>query len=153
MVTIASTVRITTMTTAMVISGSGSLNGIAAQLSLPNISTSRLRCRRTPGSAGSRLVLSRRCLVKNALEQLRLYRAIAHWRHGLARLHQRGVAGRVEGRPGAAYLLQPRAEIAVRDGLYGEAHVGKAVAAEIGRNAGIFARPVGEQVQMRCHAA
>src|SRR4030081_567871 len=118
MVTIASTVRITTMTTAMVISGSGSLNGVAAQLRLPNISTSRLLCRRTPGRAGSRLFGTRRCLVENALEQLRLDRAIAHWRHGLARLHQRGVAGRVEGLPNAAYLLQPRAEIALPDRLY-----------------------------------
>src|SRR5258708_5321091 len=141
------------MTTAMLISGRGSLNGIAAQLNRPSIRTSYPQSRRTPGRAGRGIAGPRRRLVDDALEQLRLDRAIAHWRHGLARLHQRGVAGRVERRPSAAYLLQPRAEIAVRDGLYGEPPVGKAVAAEIRRNAGIFDHPGGEKVQIGCHAA
>src|ERR1700693_698255 len=94
-----------TATTAALISGSGSLNGIAAQLSLPNISTSRLQCRWAPGCAGSRVVISRRCLVEDALEQVWFDRAIRRWRHGLAGLCQSGKAGVVKRGSRAAHLL------------------------------------------------
>src|SRR6266852_1417608 len=63
------TASTTIATTAALISGSGSLNGIAAQVSLPNISTARLQCRWALGCAGSRGVGSRRGLVEDALEQ------------------------------------------------------------------------------------
>ena len=53
-------------TAAMLMIGSGSLNGIAAQLSLPSMSTSRVsRRRRSPG--GARLSGTRDCLVDNSL--------------------------------------------------------------------------------------
>ena len=94
-------------TTAMLMSGSGSLNGIAAQLSLPSMSTSCLRggdqAPPTPAFPGPD-----DCLVDDALEQLRLDRAIGRRRHGFARLCQFGVAGIVERRPGAARLRRPR---------------------------------------------
>src|SRR5437016_1506716 len=121
----------TTATTPALISGSGSLNGIAAQVSLPNISTSRLQCRWAPGCAGSRVAVSRRCLVEDALEQVRLDRAISRWRHGLAGLCQGGITGVVKRGPRAAHLLHPGGEVAGRQRLDHEPHVGKAVAAEI----------------------
>src|SRR6266481_4120708 len=100
----------TMTTTAAANSGIGSLNGIAAQLSLPSISASRLRCRRTPGLAGARLFGAQRRLVDDALEELRVDRAIGPRRHGLARLRQIGVAGIVERRPGGARRRHPTVE-------------------------------------------
>src|SRR5215467_10506965 len=129
MVTSASTARITMRTTAMLMRGSGSLNGIASQVSLPSMSTSRLMQRRTRGPADARLSGTRHRPVDDALEQLRLHRAIGCRRHGLARLCQLGVAGIVEGGSGAAHLLDPGVEIAGRHRLDGEPHLGKALAA------------------------
>src|ERR1700730_19151409 len=128
----------TRRTTAMLMIGSGSLNGIAAQLSLPSISTSRLPRRRTPSRAGPRLFGTRERLVDDALEQLRLYRAIGCRRHGLARLCQLRVTGIVEGGAGAAHLRDPGIEVAARDRLGDKPHLGKAVAAEICRKARIL---------------
>src|SRR5947199_1103974 len=138
MVMIPSTARIMRPTTAALIIGSGSLNGIAAQLSLPSISTSGLRSRRTPGRAGGPFG-SRDRLVDDALEELRVDRAIGRRRHGSARLCQFGVAGIVECRPGAACRLDPAVEIAGRHRPDGEPHVGKAGAAEICRDARVLA--------------
>src|SRR5262249_30007525 len=91
----------TIRTTAMLVIGSGSLKGIASQVSLPSMSTSRVTHCRT------------RCrLVEDALEQLRFHRAIGCGRYVLARLCQFGVAGLVEARSGAAHLFEPRIEIA-----------------------------------------
>src|ERR1700757_4730444 len=102
--TSASTARMTMRTTAMLMRGSGSLNGIAAQVSFPNILTSCLKRRRTPRPADSRLSRARRCLVEDALEQLGLGGAIGCGRHGLARLCKLGVAGLVQDGSGAARL-------------------------------------------------
>src|SRR5215472_13875495 len=96
---VARTARMMTMTAAALSSGSGSLNGIASQLSLPSMSTSRL----TPADA--RLSRTRHRLLDDVLEQLRFHRAIGCGRHGHARLCQRGVAGLVEGGSGTAHLL------------------------------------------------
>src|SRR5262245_10460031 len=145
--------RMTRPTTAPLSSGSGSLNGIASQVSLPSMSTSRLMQRRTRGPADARLSGTRHRPVDDALEQLRLHRAIGCRRHGLARLCQLGVAGIVECRSAAAHLLDPGVEIAGRHRLDDEPHLGKAVAAEICRKAGILARLVGEKVEMSDHAA
>ena len=82
-----------------------------------------------------------------------LDRAIGRRRHGLARLCQFGVAGIVERRPGAAHLRDPGVEIAGRHRFGDEPHLGKAVAAEICREAGKFARLVREQVEVGGHAA
>src|SRR5262245_37144780 len=112
MVTTTRTARITMPTTAPLSSGSGSLHGIAAQLSLPSMSTSCLVQRRTPGPAGARLSGTRRRPVDDALEQLRSHRAIGCRRHGRARLCQLGVAGVVERGAAAAHLLDPCVEIA-----------------------------------------
>src|SRR4051794_12062698 len=105
MVMNASTARMIRTTTNPLNSGSGSLNGIAAQLSLPSMSTSGLMVRRTRGTAGA--PLSRTChrLVEDALEQLRPHRAIGLGRHGFARLCQLGIGGIVEGGAGATHLL------------------------------------------------
>src|SRR5215469_1380582 len=106
------TARMTMPTTAPLSSGSGSLNGIAAQLSFPSMSTSRLAQQRTPGRAPPRFSGgSGSRLVDDALEQLRFDRAICRGRHGLARLRQFGIAGLVESRSSAAHLGEPRIEI------------------------------------------
>src|SRR5271165_5734652 len=137
-------------TTPMAYSGSGWSNGIAAQLNLPSISTSRLLHGRTPSRAGgpSR---TRQRLVDDALEQLRLRRAIDPRRHGLARFCQFGVGVVVERRPGAARLRNPAVEIASRHRLDDEPHLGKAVAAEIRRETRIFAGLGREQVEVGGH--
>src|SRR5204863_5003916 len=95
-VTIVRTPRIASMTTAMLISGSGSSKGTAAQLNRPSMSTSRLQCRRTPGRASSSIVGTRRRLIDDALEQVPLDRAKGGRWYGLAWFRHRGVPGRVE---------------------------------------------------------
>src|SRR5262249_34207881 len=145
------TARITMRTTAMLTRGSGSLNGIASQLSLPSMSTSRVMYRRS--RPADTHVSGARRLVEDALEHFPFHRAIGCGRHGLARLCQLSPAGIVESRSGAARLLDPSVEIASGHRFGDEPHVGKAVAAEICRKAGIFARVVGEKVEMRDHAA
>src|SRR5215831_20142796 len=152
-VTSPSTTRITMRTTAMLTRGSGSLNGIASQLSLPSMSTSSLTRWWTRGAPDSRVSGTRHRLVEDALEQLRVHGAIGCGRHGLARLCQLGVAGIVEAGSGAARLLEPGVEIAGRHRLDYKPHVRKAVAAEHCRKAGILARLVGKKVEMRDHAA
>src|SRR6516165_5869449 len=145
-VTVTRMARMTMPTTAPLSSGSGSLNGIAAQLSFPSMSTSRLAPRGTPVRTNARFSGTRDRLVDDALEQVRFYRAIGCGRHGLARLCQLGVASIVEGGSCAADMLKPRSEIAGGYRLGDEPHVGKAVAAEHCRKPGIFTRLVGEQV-------
>src|SRR6516164_3229979 len=138
--TSASTARMTMRTTAMLMRGSGSLNGIASQLSLPSMSTSSLTRWWTPVRTDARLSGTRHRLVNDALEQVRFYRAIGCRRHGLTRLCQLGVASIVEGGSCATHMLEPRIEIAGRYRLGDEPHVGKAVAAEHCRKAGILTR-------------
>src|SRR5215813_14139941 len=129
-------------TTAMLIRGSGSLNGIASQVSFPSMSISRMtHCR------------IRRRLVDDALEQLGFDRAIGGGPYVLARLCQFRVAGIIEAGSGAARLLEPGVEIAGGHRLDDKPHPGKTVAAEICRKAGILARLVGEKVEMSDHAA
>src|SRR5207237_312362 len=123
----------------------------AAQLTRPSVSPSRLQCRRTPRRSSSSNFGTRRRLIDDALEQVPLDRAKGGRWHGLAWFRQGGVPGRVE-RSGAVCLCDPLIEIAGQHGVHGEAHIGKAVAAVIGRDAGILARFVGEQVEMRLHA-
>src|SRR5262252_2631654 len=149
----ASTARMTMRTTAMLMRGSGSLNGIASQLSLPSMSTSSLTQWWTPGPAARRASGTRRRLVQDALEQLRVHRVIGCGWYSLARLCQLGVAGVVEPGSGAARLREPGVEIVGGHRLGNEPHVGKTVAAEHCRKAGIFTRVVGEKVEMRDHAA
>src|SRR6185312_10540099 len=139
-VTVTRMARMTMPTTTPLSSGSGSLNGIAAQLSFPNMSTSRLAPRRTPVRTNAGFSGTRHRHVDDALEQVRFYRAIGCGRHGLARLCQLGVAGIVEGGSYAAHILEPRIEIASGHRLGDESHVGKAVAAEHCRKPGMFAR-------------
>src|ERR1700758_5503736 len=126
MVTVTRMARMTMPTTAPLSSGSGSLNGIAAQVNLPSMSTSCLTQRRTPVRADAGLFGTRHRRIEDALEQLRLHRAIGRGRHGFARLCQLGVAGNVEGGSGAAHLLEPSVEIAGRHRLDDEPHLGKA---------------------------
>src|SRR5262245_58481924 len=97
-------------TTAMLMRGSGSLNGIAAQVSFPSMSTSGLSGWRTPGPTERRASGTCRRLVQDALEQFWCHRAIGCGRYGFARLGQLGIAGIVESRPGAARLLDPSVE-------------------------------------------
>src|SRR5262249_44382744 len=144
-VTVTRMARMTMPTPAPLSSGSGSLNGIAAQLSFPSMSASRLTQWRLSGT--------RHRLVDDALEQLRFNRAIRRGRHGLARLRQLRVASLVEGRPAASHLLQPSVEIAGRHRPDHESHLGKTVAAEICRKARILAGRVREKVEARGHAA
>src|SRR5215472_9897326 len=150
--TITSTARITAITTAMLISGSGSSNGIAAQLSRPSMSASR-RCRRTPGRAGNSLVGASRRHPDDMLEKIRRYRAIGRRRHGLARLCQLRIGRIVKRGPGAAHTPEPSIEIARRHRLRDELHVWKTVTAEHRGKTGIGARFVRQQVQMSRHAA
>src|SRR4029077_4422717 len=152
-VTSASTARITIRTTAMLMRGSGSLNGIASQLSLPSMSTSSLTRWRTPCAPDSRVSGTRHRLVENVLKQLRHNRAIGCWWYVLTRLCQLGVPGIVKGGSSATHLLEPSVEIAGGHRLGDEPHVGKACAAEQCRKPGILTWPVGEQAQMRRHPA
>src|SRR6516164_11516282 len=101
--------------------------------------------------ADTRVSGAGRRLVEDALEQLRFHRAIGRRRYGFARLGQLSVTGIVESRPGAARLLEPSVEIAGRHRLGDEPHVRKTVAAKHCRKAWIFARLVGEKVEMRNH--
>ena len=107
--------------------------------------------RRTPSAAGARLSGTRSRLIDDALEQLGIDRAIGRRRHGFARLRQCGIAGIVERRPRAARLCDPAVEIAGRHRLGDEPHLGEPVAAEIRRDAGILARPVRQEVEVRGH--
>src|SRR6202030_1976118 len=107
----ASTARMTMRTTAMLMIGSGSLNGIASQLSLPSMSTSCLTQRWTPGPGGAHLSGTHDRLIDDALKQVRIHRTIGCWRDGLARLCQLGVAGIIERRSGGSCLLEPNVEI------------------------------------------
>src|SRR5271165_1193252 len=116
-VTVARAARMTMPTTAPLSSGSGSLNGIAAQLSRPSMSTSCPTQRWTPSPADAPRSGTRHRLVDDAVEQLRFHRTIGSGRHGFARLRQLGVTGIVEGRPGAAHRLEPSIEIAGRHRL------------------------------------
>src|ERR1700761_9184545 len=145
--------RMTTRTTAMLYSGRGWSNGIAAQVSFPSMSISRLTQQRTAGAGDACLSGTRHRLVDDVLEQLRRHRAIGSRRHGRARLCQFGEGGTVESRSGAAHLLDPCVEIAGRHRFDDKPHLGKAVAAEVGRKAGVLARLVGEEVEMGGHAA
>src|ERR1700756_1318034 len=150
-VTVTRIARMTMPTTAPLSSGSGSLNGIAAQVSLPRMSTSCVTARRRRARTDARVSGSRHRLVDDALEQLQFNRAIGCGRHGLARLCQLGIAGIVEGGSGAAHLLEPGIEIAGRHRPDDESHVGKAVAAEVCRNTGILARLVRQKAEVRGH--
>src|SRR5215471_13592141 len=146
-VTVTRIARMARPTTAPLSSGSGSLNGIASQVSLPSMSISRVtHCR----SSGFR---TRRRLVEDALEQLGFDRAIGCGWYGFARLGQLSVTGIVESGSGAAHLFEPNVEIAGRHRLDYKPHVGKTVAAEHRREAGILARLVGKKVEMCDHAA
>src|SRR5579862_8449125 len=117
------------ITTSEVMSGIGSSNGIAASVSLPNISTSRRRCGgRAPGIAGACLVGAECRLIEDALEQVRIDRAIGRRRHGTAWLCQLSVRGIVEGRSRAPHFRDPAVKVTGRDGGNDKAHIGKAVA-------------------------
>src|SRR5215467_7300231 len=117
-------------TTPMAYNGSGWSNGIAAQLSLPSISTSSLLRRGTPSGAGGAFRPCR-CPPYDAVEQIGRDRAVGGRWDGLARLRQLRVAGLVERRPGAAHLSHPGVEVASQHRLGDEPHLGKSVAAEI----------------------
>src|SRR5690348_1307447 len=124
--TSASTARMTMTTTAPLNIGSGSLNGIAAQVSLPSMSISRLLHRWAPGRGSARLVGTRGRLVDDALEQVGLDRAIGHRWHGFARLGQCAIDGGIERRAGAARFFHPRIEIARRHRFGHKPHARKA---------------------------
>src|SRR6516165_9040400 len=134
-------------TTAPLSSGSGSLNGIAAQVSFPSISSSHAMCR-SSSSVDTRVSGARRRLVEDALEHLRFDRAIGCGRYVSARFCQFGVASIVEAGSAAAHLFEPGVEIAGWYRLDDETHPGKTVAAEHCRKAGKLARMVGEKVEM-----
>src|SRR5262249_38761550 len=153
MVTSASTARMTMRTTAMLMIGSGSLNGIAAQVSLPSMSTSRVTHYWRTRPDDTRVSGGRLGLVEDALEQLGFDRAIGCRRHVSAGLCQLGVTGIVEAGSGAARLIEPSVEIAGRHRFDNEPHPGKTVAAEICRKARILARLVSEEMEVRGHAA
>src|SRR4051812_20782668 len=178
-----STMRRTMPTTAALISGSGSLSGIADQLSLPSIpgqvslanvpvtsariwtasisaqlstcciSTSSMLRGGMGGGADIRPFGIRYGLVDDAFEQPRSDRAIDARRRGRARLGQFGVAGLVERGAGALRLRDPSVEVARRHCLDDKPHLGKAGAAEISREPGELARRAREQVEVRGHAA
>src|SRR6476659_8488456 len=99
-------------TTAVLISGSGSLKGSDDQLSLPSISAY------LPwhGRSDSGLWGTRRRLVDDALEQLGRDGAICR-RRGRARLFEVGDAGFIERSPGAPHLRNPGLEITARHRL------------------------------------
>src|SRR6516162_4688235 len=120
--------RMMMTTTAPLTSGSGSLNGIAAQVSFPSISTSGLMRWRIRGPVDAPLSRTSNGLIDDALEELRVDRAIGLGWHVLARLCELGVGGIVKDGSGAARLIKPRLEIAGGHRLHDELHPGKAVA-------------------------
>src|SRR6516225_2696211 len=103
--------RMMKTTTPPATSGSGSLSGIAAKLSLPSMSISRLLNRHRHGCAGG-LLGTRYSQVEDVLEEVRHDRAVGLRRHGCARLCQFGISRVVKRRPGAARLVDPSIEIA-----------------------------------------
>src|SRR6516225_2572656 len=143
----------TMRTTVMLMIGSGSLNGIAAQVSFPSMSTSGLARWRTRFPIDASVPGACDRPVDDAFEHLRVDRAIGLWRHVLARLCELGVGGIVEDGSGAARLIKPRLEIASGHRLHDELHPGKAVAAVVCRNAEKLAGVVREKVEVRGHAA
>src|SRR5215471_19556614 len=145
--------RITITTTAPESSGSGSLKGIAAQVSLPSMSASCLFDRSTPSRTRARVAGARLRLVDDVLEQIGADRAEGFRRYGRARLRQFGVGLRIQRRPYAAYPFDPGLEISRRHRLRDEQHVRKAIAAEHRGKAGKFARCICQQVEMCGHAS
>src|SRR5882672_89399 len=143
-----STPRTMTMETT---SGIGSLNGIAAQVRLPSISTPCSRRGRTPGLADFRFIALPRRLIDDAVEQFWIDRRVGRRRHGMARFHQFAVSAIVKRRARGAYLCDPGVKVAGSDRGDDEPHGGKAVAAELGGQSLICTRLVGQQVHMAGH--
>src|ERR1700683_4479127 len=125
MVMMTRTARMTMPTAAPLSSGSGSLNGISDQPSLPSTPPSLLLATHAGVSGTGHGAL------EDVFEQPRLDRAIGFWRQVLARLCELGVACIVEPGSGAARLRKPGVEIARRHRLHDEPHPVKAVTAEI----------------------
>src|SRR5262245_23745764 len=129
-VTVTRRANMTRPTTAPLSSGSGSLNGMADQVSFPSISISRPMNRGSQRRAG-RPCRARDRLVDDVLEEVWHDRAVGRRRHGDARLCQLRIPGLVKRGPGAAHLPQPTIEIAGRHRLGDKPHLGETVAAVI----------------------
>jgi hypothetical protein len=89
--------------------------------------------------------------IDNRVEQIRRDGAIAAHRLALARLLELHVAAAAQFAAGLR-LLQPAVEVSGGHGEKLEAHIGKAGAAVIGREALILARPVDHRVEAGRHA-
>src|SRR5436305_2112661 len=124
---------ITSRITSEVISGIGWLNGIASQVSLPNICFSHRWLRRNghPGRSGSRGNRRRQPVRHYGVEQAGRDRTVSDRLHIAARFLELRVAGGVERRSASARALRPHGELVGRQSLHLELHAWEAVAAEV----------------------
>src|SRR4051812_29262241 len=116
-------------------------SGMADQLSLPSMGALREARSRT----------GRKLLCHDHSIQSRLDRPVGMGLVVPALRQERAIAGLVQPRPSPANGLDPSLELIRRDGGHGEMHSGKAVAAEVGGLAEIFAGFVGHQVKLIRH--
>src|ERR1700722_18171838 len=142
---------ITRPTTAAATSGIGWLNGMAAQLNLPNMLALRpwryAWVRPPPLRAGPRRQLLRDDLVEQpGIRRAECERTDVHALPG-----ERDVVSVIEGWAGAACGNNPGVKPLCRHRLYVEMHSRKAIATEVARQAKERAWFVRAQVQLRRH--
>src|SRR5215211_2423880 len=142
----------TSTTTAPATSGIGCSHGIACQVSLPNMSAHRPWTNRCARASDIRAWTARKLLVHNRTEQACIDRAVGEGTYIVALLAKRGIAGSVQCRSGLARRGYPLRKGVLGYGMHREAHVGEAVAAELGGLAIKFAGLVGGEVQLRDHS-
>src|SRR6476619_5173513 len=130
-------------TTAPATKGIGWSNGIACQVSLPNISVLRRWLNRRARGSSVWARAGRKLLIHNRVEQSRINRAVGEGTHVAALLAKREITRSVQGRSGLACPGNPLRKRVLGYGMRHEVHVGKTVAAKLRRLAIKLARLVG----------
>src|SRR5690242_20926132 len=144
----ASTPSSTRTTTEAAASGIGWSHGIAFQLSLPSMSAPSARTAHRLVGADRGPRPGRQLLHHHGVEQVRIDRAVGVGRDVPGLAGERRIAGARQGRAVLPRRSEPLREALGGHRLEDELHVGKAVAAELGRQAVERAGAVGLQVQL-----
>src|SRR5262249_30610295 len=139
-------------TTEPATSGIGWLQGIASQVSLPNISALRPWRNRRTRASGAWARTGRKLLIRDSVEQVRIDATIGERPYGAALLAEREVTRPVQGQSALARGGNPLSKGVFRYGTHHEIHVGKAAAAVLRGLAIKLAGLVGCQVQLRDHS-
>src|SRR5262245_14680310 len=137
------------MTTAPATSGIGWSQGIASQVSWPNISVPRPRMNPRASAPGARARTGRKLLGRDRIEQRRIDGPVSERAHGFALLRKCRVARAVECLPALARRCNPLRERISRYCTYHEIHVGKPAAAVLRGLAIKLAGLVGGEMQLR----